>query len=111
MAALVVGTALAQTGILGAGPASPTEISRLLTAGSLRGRCEEVVRALTDAKVLLAPLDEGVFTVNGQQWDLLPPEIRDGIVRCVSEAAPGEPANEPIEVRKRSVKDASQLSN
>ena len=107
MAALVAGTALAQTGILGAGPASPTEISRLLTAGSLRGRCKEVVRALTDANVLLAPLDQGVLTVNAQQWDLLPPEIREGIVRCVAEVAPGERASEPIEVRKRSMNGAS----
>jgi len=99
MAAAMVTVAFLHTGTLQRGSLASTDVTGLLGADALRGRCEEVFDALREAGVVLAAPGPDGLVVRGSTWDQIPAELQEPILACAQEYV--GPEADPIEVIRR----------
>jgi hypothetical protein len=99
MFAAMVAVAFVDAGMLQQDRLASTDVTGLLGADALKGRCQEVFDALVQARVVLEqPGPEGLV-VNGAAWDQIPAELKDPILSCAQDAVGADA--EPIEVIRR----------
>ncbi len=99
MAAAMVTVAFLHTGTLQRDSLASTDVTGLLGADALRGRCGEVFDALIEAGVVLAPPGPDGLIVRAAAWEQVPTELQEPIIACAQEYA--GPESEPVEVIRR----------
>ena len=101
MSVAILAVAFLNTGTAQRGSLASTDVTHLLAADALRGRCQEIMNALIDARVVLERPTPAGLVVQGETWDQVPFQIQEAILVCAGEIVSGEPGSEPIELIRR----------
>ena len=99
--AVAVAVGFSQTGILQRNWLASTDVAHLLSADAHATRCEEMIDALLEVRLLLAPPGPQGLTVSGALWDQLPPPMQDAVLNCAQEVSGTGAGTEPVEVLRR----------
>lgn len=95
----LTGLVLQQGGWLEHRSLAPFDIRDIESAAlSEGGQCAQVLRLLTDARIIIDRSDPVRIVVSGQLWPQLPAAVRDATMACVEEGRSGDGAQQPIEV-------------
>ena len=85
-AASIASLVFVQTGTLQRAGLASTEVTHLLAADPLLGRCEETFQILQENNVVIGRPDEKGLVVNGALWDQLPPELQEAVLACAQQS-------------------------
>jgi hypothetical protein len=99
MAVVIIAGAFLHTGTLQQGGLASTDVTGLLGANALRGRCDDVFDTLMEARVVLERPGPKGLVVNGAGWDQIPTELQQPIIACAQEYVGAEAG--PVEVIRR----------